>query len=223
MKHGITLLLLLLQLTVAQAMRLEVVGNQVFAEGAVGGNDFNLIQAAFDNPKVDTVVFVNSPGGDLWTGRMIGYLIAEKKYKTVVAGYCMSACSVMFVAGRERRFGDALGPNQNVIGIHGSHDRRMKQVMRAQQQELFDFYKNMIGEKFNAAIITQALYFMDDTTGMLFIWETHRARQAIPFQCPSAKTPRTSCTYYKEETALTLGVLTHEDLAVIELPAAFKK
>jgi hypothetical protein len=222
MKHWITLLLLLLQLTVAQAMRLEVVGNQVFAEGAVGGNDFNLIQAAFDNPKVDTVVFVNSPGGDLWTGLMIGYLIAEKKYKTVVAGYCYSACSLMFIAGRERRFSDALRPNQNVIGIHGAYNARMKQVIRAKQQELFDFYKNMIGEKFNAAIINQALYFMDDTTGMLYIPEAARARQAVVFQCPSASTPREKCTYFKQENALSLGVLTHEELASVELPVALK-
>jgi rhodanese-related sulfurtransferase len=222
MKNLLALLLLLFQLTVAQAMRLEVVGNQVFAEGSVGGNDFNQIQGAFDNPKIDTVVFVNSPGGDLWTGLMIGYLIAEKKYKTVVAGSCMSACSLMFIAGRERRFGDAFRPNQNVVGIHGAANSKMKQVIRAKQQELFDFYKNMIGEKFNARVINQALYFMDDTSGMLYIPETARAPQAVVYQCPSAQTPRAKCTYFKEENALTLGMLTHEDLVVIELPAAFK-
>jgi rhodanese-related sulfurtransferase len=211
------------QILFASGMTLEATNNQLFATGYVGGNDYTQFKEAFENPLIDTVVFVNSPGGDLWTGITIGRMISARGYRTVAAGYCMSACSIMFMGGKERRFSDAFRPSFNVIGIHGAHDMYTKQIVGELQPQIYAFYKQMIGEKFNENIINQALYRMDDAGGMLRIFETARAPQTTPYQCPSVQTPRKDCTDYKAESGLTLGVLTHNDVAAINLPAAFKQ
>lgn len=223
MKRWVLGWLCMLLCVCVQAMTLEIVDNHVFATGPVGGNDFNQFKEAFENPKIDTVVFVNSPGGDLWTGLTVARLIVDKAYKTVAAGYCMSACSIMFMGGRERRFGDAFRPGFNVIGIHGAHDANTKQVIGALQPQIYGFYKQTIGDKFNAAIINQALYQMDDAGGMLKIPEATRAPKAFPFQCSSWQTLRSKCTDYKNEDGLTLGVLTHSDVIALNLPTTFKQ
>ena len=53
------------------AMTVEVQGPVVFGTGPVG-DDLAKFEAAFEMPGVDTVAFVNSPDGDLWTGLRVG-------------------------------------------------------------------------------------------------------------------------------------------------------
>src|SRR5262245_33403612 len=83
----------------AGAMNIEVQGAAIFASGPVV-DDTLRFEHALATPGVDTVVFVNSPGGDLWTGLRVGRLIAERGLRTVTAGQCVSACSIMFMGGR---------------------------------------------------------------------------------------------------------------------------
>ena len=97
-------LLLCLAATVS-AMSLEIQGNLVFASGPVV-DDLARFRDALDQAGVDTVVFVNSPGGDLWTGLRVGRLITERGINTVIAGYCVSACSIMFMGARSARLYD---------------------------------------------------------------------------------------------------------------------
>ena len=58
-------------------MTLEKQGNQLFATGPVGGDDWLKFNQAFADPAVDTVVLVNSPGGSLWDGLSISKVIAD--------------------------------------------------------------------------------------------------------------------------------------------------
>jgi hypothetical protein len=188
MKQILFCLLCWMQCVSLQAMTLEVVENKLFATGPVGGNDFNQFKDAFENSQIDTVVFVNSPGGDLWTGLIVGRMIADKGYQTVTVGSCISACSIMFMGGRDRRFGDSLRPAFNVIGIHGAHDANTKRVNPTAQPQIYGFYKQMVGEKFNSTIMNQALYEMDDAGSLLRIFETTRAPTATTYHCVSAQT-----------------------------------
>ena len=202
-------------------MTLEVQGPRVFATGAVG-DDLRKFEEAFAKPGVDTVVFVNSPGGDLWTGLRVGRLIADKGFKTVVAGYCNSACSVMFMGGRERRYSDALPPSQTYIAIHGAHEQTTRAINPIMQPQLFAFYKQHMGSRFNSTIMNQALYDMEDETALLTVRDPLRSARSPPRHCRSAQTPRERCTEYPSETALTLGIATHADLVPLELPAAMR-
>ena len=112
----------------AQAMTVEVHGNQIFATGRVDGDDFGRFETALSTAGVDTVVFVNSPGGDLRNGLRIARLIVAKGLNTVAAGYCISSCAIMFMGGKQRSFSDVLRPLGTYIGIHGAHNRSTKEV-----------------------------------------------------------------------------------------------
>lgn len=205
----------------APAMTVEVQGNVVYATGPVV-DDLLKFETAFASPAIDTVVFVNSPGGDLWTGLRVGNLIASKGYKTVIAGRCVSACSIMFMGGRERRFSDAFPPRLTYIGIHGAHRTDTKRVDPILQPQIYAFYKQHIGERFNAQVINTALYEMEDAGSLLRVHDPERSAQRPPYHCKSGQTPRASCTEFPGVDALTTGILTHADLVRLELPAAFR-
>lgn len=204
-----------------QAMTIEVHGNQVFATGAVE-DDLRKFEDAFAKPGVDTVVFVNSPGGDLWTGLRVGRLIANKGYKTVIAGSCVSACSIMFMGGKERQFSDAFRPNQTFIGIHGAHDKDTKSINPAMQPQIFAFYKQHMNEKFNASVMNQALYDMEDAGSLLRVFDPVRGSKTSPYHCKSSQTPRDKCSKFEGVDAANLGIITLPDLLKVNLPATFK-
>ncbi|MEQ1657336.1 MAG: rhodanese-like domain-containing protein [Hylemonella sp.] len=203
------------------AMTIETHGNTIYASGPVG-NDLLKFEAAFANRAVDTVVFVNSPGGDLWTGLRIGNLIADRGYKTVIAGNCVSACSIMFMGGRERRFSDAFPPRLTYIGIHGAHRTDTKRVDPILQPQIYAFYKHHIGERFNAQVINTALYEMDDSSSLLRVFDPVRSASTPPYHCKSGQTPRRLCTRFPGTDAVNTGIVTHPDLVKLELPAAFR-
>lgn len=205
----------------AQAMTVEVQGNTVFATGPVD-DDVRKFVEAFENKAVDTVVFVNSPGGDLATALRVGRLIASNGYSTVIAGSCVSACSIMFMGGKERRFSDAFRPNQTLIGIHGAHNRDTKQIDPNFQPQIFAFYKQHMGEKFNPTVMNQALYDMEDAGSLLRVFDPERSAKTSPYHCIASQTPRTKCTTHTWEDATSLGIITHTNLVKLNLPAAFK-
>jgi rhodanese-related sulfurtransferase len=204
-----------------QAMKIEVHNNLVYASGVVG-DDVIAFQEAVKKPGVDTVVFVNSPGGDLWTGLRIGRMIADQGLKTVIAGSCASACSIMFMGGRERTFSDAFLPMLTYIGIHGAHNKYTKTVDSNIQPRIFAFYKQNMGDKFNSEVINVALYDMDDAGSMLRIFDTQRMPKLLPYHCKAAQTLRKDCREFKDVDALSLGIVTSNTLTKLELPAAYK-
>ena len=205
-----------------QAMTVQVQGNVVFATGPVQ-DDLAQFEAAFDKPGVDTVAFVNSPGGDLWTGLRVGRLIASRGLNTVAAGSCVSACSIMFMGGKQRSFSDAFRPAQTFIGIHGAHDRLTKSVNPILQPQIFAFYKLNMAERFNAAVMNQALYEMEDSGSLLRVFDGARAPKRVPFHCKSGQTLRKDCNEFKELDAVSLGIVTTHAYTALELPASFKQ
>jgi rhodanese-related sulfurtransferase len=216
----LVLIIGLLCAPIVQSMTVEVHGNKVFATGPVE-DDLLKFEEAFAKPGVDTVVFVNSPGGDGWTALRVGRLIADRGYKTVIAGSCMSACSIMFMGGKTRQFSDALRPNQTVIGIHGAHNKDTKQINPLQQPQFFAFYKQYMGERFNPTVMNQALYDMEDAGSFLRVFDS-RSKAVAPYHCKSSQSLRSTCSKHEGQTALSLGIVTDEALAKIELPAKFR-
>ena len=205
-----------------QAMTVQVQGNVVFATGPVL-DDLPQFEAAFEKPGVDTVAFVNSPGGDLWTGLRVGRLIASRGFNTVAAGSCVSACSIMFMGGKQRSFSDAFRPTQTFIGIHGAHDRLTKAVNSILQPQIFAFYKLNMLDRFNSEVINKALYDMEDAGSLLRIFDGARVPKRVPFHCKSAQTLRKDCTEFKELDALSLGIVTTNTYTAIDLPASFRQ
>ena len=203
-------------------MTLEKQGSEVFATGPVGGDDWLKFSQAVADPAVDTVVLVNSPGGDLWDAMAISRLISERGYKTVLAGSCSSACALIFMGGKERRFSNAFGAATTYVGIHGARSRDTGSVVAQANPEMYALLKSAMGEKFNAGMVNTALYAMDDGGALLVIPDHIRNPRAAPFHCKSAQTLLKDCTPYPGTDALSLGVITHNDLVTLALPAAFR-
>lgn len=204
----------------AYAMKVEVHGNLVFATGPVE-DDLIKFREAFANTGVDTVAFVNSPGGDLWTGLTIGRMIAATGLKTVAAGSCVSACSIMFMGGKERSFSDAFRPAQTFVGIHGAHNKDTKAVNPQLQPQIFAFYKQNMSAGFNADIMNKALYDMEDAGALLRVFDASRPPKRVPFHCKSRQSPRKDCSEFKDQDALSLGIVTTNTLTPLNLPAGF--
>ena len=202
----------------AHAMKLEVSGNVVYASGPVE-NDLREFQEALAKPGVDTVAFVNSPGGDLWTGLTIGRMIAGKGFKTVTAGFCISACSIMFMGGRERSFSDVYRPAQTFVGIHGAHMTDTKGLNPQIQPQIYAFYKQNMGPGFNADVMNTALYDMQDAGALLRVFDAARLPKRPPFHCKSVQSLRKDCTEFKELDALSLGIVTTNAFTALKLPA----
>ena len=89
-------------------------------------------------PAVKTVV-LSSNGGWIREGRMLAEVIRRHHLDTYVEGYCASACTIAFLAGRDR----AAAPNAK-IGFHASRaigDQSGK-IVRQETLELLGIYRS---------------------------------------------------------------------------------
>lgn len=105
------------------AMRMELDGDQVLLEGDVIPSDpGNLRQVIQQNRAVLTTVIVrNSNGGYADSGYRIGEMIREAGLRTALSGHCLSACSRIFLGGRQRHFSDDQRTGLNRVGFHGNY------------------------------------------------------------------------------------------------------
>lgn len=203
----------------AAALTLEAEGRTLVVSGEVG-NDLPAFEQALDDTKADTVLFVNSPGGDLWTGMRIGRLIASRGLATVVAGRCLSACAIMFLGGRERRFADAFRTTPAYLGLHGAHNRDTRGVDPQLQPQIYAFVRQQTGARFDAALLNRALYDMDDAGAMLIVPDPSRADSTV-VHCRSGTLPRARCTPIAGVDALSLGLVSAREPVAVTLPARF--
>jgi len=205
----------------AHGMTMVTQGDTLFAGGKVG-DDYAQFSKALENKAITRIVFVNSPGGDLWNGMHIGNLIADHHLKTVVAGRCSSSCSIMFMGGQTRTFSDAFPGSMTYVGIHGPHNKQTKIVDPAKAAQIFAFFKRQMGEHFNADVINQALYDMEDSGALTRVFDAYRSPKLPPYHCKSKRTLRKDCNEIKNEDAYSLGVVTSVELTSLELPSIFK-
>lgn len=88
-------------------------GATVYIIGAITDGSFLRFDALLlGAPKVKTV-FLASPGGLTLEARLISALVRKRGLNTYVEHYCASACTQVFVAGRER----TIGP-EGELGFH---------------------------------------------------------------------------------------------------------
>lgn len=90
-----------------------VKGNVLNLRGTIGeGSMASFVEALEKNPRVKTIS-LNSPGGRLREAQQIAKLIKSRQLNTYVEGECSSACTYVFLAGKDR----AATPNAH-IGFH---------------------------------------------------------------------------------------------------------
>ena len=88
-------------------------GKSLLVKGGINDESAEALSKALDiAPSVTTVVF-DSTGGWIKQGSMIAKVISERQMNTYVEKECSSACTIAFLAGRER----SADPNAR-IGFH---------------------------------------------------------------------------------------------------------
>lgn len=208
----------------AQAMTLERVGSDLYATGPTVGEDFIAFRQAFAQGGIERLILVNGPGGDLWTGMQVARMVRDAKIKTVVSGFCMSACSLIFMGGKERAFGTGHLPRATLIGIHGAHDSHTKAVRPDLMPQMYALYRQTMGDRFDSEVINQALYQIKEASGFLRLREIERnnEKDRTPWFCPTGQTPVDQCQQHGGKDAYSLGVVTQTRTELLELPASMR-
>ena len=206
------------------SMTLVREGADLFATGPTVDTDFLAFKQALAQPGIRRLVLVNAPGGDLWTGMQVARMVQAAGIKTVTSGYCISACSLIFIGGRERVFGSGFPPPSTLVGIHGAHNRLTKQVDAQVMPQMYALYKMQIGERFDAEVINQALYRLDDAGGLLRLraLENNLPANRTAVFCPGGQTPPAGCTRHEGKDAFTLGVVTQRETETVILPESMR-
>ena len=102
-------------------MEFRVAGNELHLRGKVEGYESGLFKdVVAEHPEIDTVVFRDSPGGDGWSAFRVAERIRDGGFRTVLAGRCHSACTIMFLGGRERHFARAARAEFMYLAFHGA-------------------------------------------------------------------------------------------------------
>jgi hypothetical protein len=174
---------------------------------------------------VRRLILVNSPGGAVVTSLRIARWLEGLRITTVAWGPCMSACSLIFMAGEQRQFAHDGGGRPSMIGIHGPYNSRTGKFSDASAPIMLDYYKHRMGAKFDAEVIERAIYKMTDPSGFLVVPDASVSRPAAraPRHCPSAQASADECTVYPHKSAQSLGIVTHlESVRLAALPPAIE-
>lgn len=221
---SLTFLLTMCLPATAFSMTLERVDNDLYATGPTVDQDFLKFRQALAKGGIERLILVNGPGGDLWTGMQVARMVHQAKIRTVASGYCMSACSLIFMAGSERAFGTGSLPRVTMIGIHGAHESDTKRINSSFMPQMYAWYQQQMGTKFDAQVMNQALYGIQEAYGFLRMRELQRTHEKdrTPWFCPTGQTPFEQCQQLTGKDAFSLGVVTQTETVPLTLPDSMK-
>lgn len=114
-------------------------GRSILLSGGINdGSAEQLDRALQMAPTITTVVF-SSNGGWIREGKMLADVIRKRGLNTYVEGYCASACTIAFLAGKER----AAAPTAR-IGFHTSRTVGSMEATTSSEEsaQLRDLYKD---------------------------------------------------------------------------------
>ena len=195
-------------------MTMRVANDQVILSGRLVPGDAADFQALLDaNPGVKTVVFWNSPGGAAIANRAISRMIADRKLATAVAGYCVSACAMMFLSGVTRSFSDGEALDVTSLGYHGNYlpGGELNQELRLQQLKRTVLEET--GGKADPALVDRWLHLPDQHNTVRFRYPgtDESSKATTVFQCSGAGPNRgdyAGCAPIAGVNALTMGIIT---------------
>lgn len=203
------------------AMTMRVANDQVILSGRLVPGDAADFQSLLDaNPGVKTVVFWNSPGGAAIANRAISRMIADRKLATAIAGYCVSACAMMFLSGVTRNFSDGEALDATSLGYHGNYlaggvlnqEPRLQQLKRTVLEET--------GGKADPALVDRWLHLADQRNTVRFRYPgTDKSTKVTVFQCSGGGPNRgdyAGCAPIAGVDALTMGIITSTEIVHVQ-------
>ena len=157
-------------------------------------------------------MLLNQPGGNIAAAIGIADDLIERNVTTVVAGRCMSACTILFLAGRERQF-SARYPALSVIGFHGSYNTQSGERDHRGWATVYTYYRKRLGSAVDQSPIVKALESLNKA-GFAYIYHpSFRVNGAI---CEG--TIEKACTSLPGRNALAENLITQEAMSDVSLP-----
>ena len=154
----------------------------------------------------------------------LGELFEDKGYKTAVSGYCMSACVIIFLAGRMRSFADGKPGNLTFLAVHtptASTDslREFKGApLRSGRGQLYAWMSKRLSAGADLALLQRALDH-DDPAGLMYFFDLARKTRKdsiTAFHCKGPEKKKVAdCETLPGTDAMRAGYVTTE--AVLEV------
>jgi hypothetical protein len=197
----------------ASAMTMTVASDQLIASGSIDAEDgarFRALVTAY--PNITTVVLHDSPGGVTSANLMIAAAIEARGLDTVVTGYCVSACAMVFLSGTNRSFGDLEPLASTSLGFHGNYVRGTLGSERY-LQALKNRVLRRTGGKIDPALVDRWLHLTDNRSSIRFRYPGEEAATApTTFFCAAGRPPNggdyANCEPIAGTNALASGIIT---------------
>ena len=211
----------------AQAMDVRVTGNQLVMSGQISGDEIAKMRDILPlNPQIDTVVLRNSEGGLVETAMRLGELFREKKFRTIVSGFCMSACVLVFLGGHERQFASAEPGKVSFLAIHtpmhssfgGQSWPPPGTTFRGAQNQMFYWMLRHIGERADQKVLERAVETDHPEEFTMFAnpASVQRADKASVFRCKVGAAMKPSdCVPIPGTNAFRVGLVTSENVGTV--------
>lgn len=204
----------------AQALSWHRDGEDLYVSGMIQAGDDLVVQAVYQEAPFARLVLVDSPGGSFLVALRMARWVEDRRLATVVAGHCLSSCSLIFLAGEQRQFAQPRPGQTHWIGIHGPYARTTGVPSSAGAQMMLSYLRHRMGERFDPALMERAVYQMHDPSGLLGVPQAASAGGAAsPWHCPSSRSRRDLCTRFPDKNALSLGLLTSDLASEVRIPA----
>jgi hypothetical protein len=199
----------------ANAMKMTTEGDKLTIEGSIEEAEVFRFIALLDELKdqIKTVVFHDSPGGNLDTSYRVAQLIRQRGLGTAVSGYCASGCGIMFMGGVRRQLADE-NVGKTFVGFHGAYDQ-----YGAPHLGSLPFLKKVLVSyadgKADEALIDRWMALRPD--GLIYFFDSERMRRksdsASTFLCrESPKGAFDNCEGLPNKTGYDLGIFTSKEL-----------
>jgi hypothetical protein len=219
-KLTVAALLMLASLTAA-ALDVVVDGDRLILSGPISLSDSVTYREATRDAKFGTVILVNSPGGSIDVAFEIAEDVAARGADTVVAGFCQSACTFIFVAGRNRTMSDAWPAGLTRLGVHGTYDRVTGMASR-DRARVFAHYRRYIGDRFDAGVFDRAIN-VDAREEFVHFYHPVYFKGSVTQICDGSPNPGSvACKPLPGKDAYGVGLLTSLQLTPLKLPSKYE-
>ena len=137
-------------------------------------------------------------------------VIERRGLSTVVAGWCVSACAMLFLAGSSRAFGDLTPPALSSLGFHASYANGNLASAAEALAALKERVIARTGGKIDVSLVDRWLHFTDERNTIRFRYPV--AGEAGVYFCPLGRFPNAgeyaNCTPIPAIDALSQGIIT---------------
>lgn len=203
------------------AMTMRVAGDQAILSGRLEPSDgaqfSDLLQA---NSSISTVVLWNSPGGSAVANAELTATIQDRKLNTAVAGYCVSACAMVFLSGSQRYFSDGEPLDRTSLGFHGSY---LHGTLAGEKrlQFLESLVETETGGKADPSLVAHWLHLSDESQTVRFRYpgSDGSPKTATVFNCQGGGPNRGDydfCSPIAGPNALSMGIITSTQIVHVQ-------